>query len=61
MLFLRRPGGNSAHVWRLFRRRTEAETYMREYYGRDEEAAAWARALPAADWDDFLARYSVRI
>ncbi|HKZ04944.1 MAG TPA: hypothetical protein VJU81_05685 [Methylomirabilota bacterium] len=61
VFFLRRPGGNSAHVWRLFRRRAEAETYMREYYGRDEEAAAWARALPAADWDDYLARYCVRI
>jgi hypothetical protein len=58
VFFLRRPGGGSAHVWRLFQRRVEAETYMREYYGRDEEAVAWARTLPAADWDDFVARYT---
>jgi hypothetical protein len=60
IFFLRRPGGSSAHVWRLFRRRVEAETYMREYYGRDDEAAAWARALPAAGWDDFLERHGTR-
>lgn len=58
VFFLRRPGGGSAHVWRLFSRRAEAEAYMREYFLRDEEAVAWARTLPAADWDDLLARYS---
>jgi hypothetical protein len=58
VFFLRRPGGSTAHVWRLFRRRVEAETYMREHYGRDEEAAAWARALPEAGWDDFIARHT---
>ena len=60
VFFLRRPGGSSVHVWRLFHRRVEAETYMREYYGRDEEAAAWARVLPAADWDDLIARHTTR-
>ncbi len=58
--FLRRPGGGSVHLWRLFHRRVEAETYMREYYGRDEEAVAWARALPAAGWDDFIERHTTR-
>jgi hypothetical protein len=62
VFFLRRPGGTTAHLWRLFHRRAEAEAYMREYFGRDDEALAWAHALPAADWSDFLARFTtVRI
>jgi hypothetical protein len=60
VFFLRRPGGSSAHLWRLFHRRAEAETYMREYYGRDEEAVAWARALPAASWEEFIERHTTR-
>jgi hypothetical protein len=60
VFFLRRPGGSSAHLWRLFRRRAEAETYMKEYYGRDDEASAWARALPWAGWDDFIERHTTR-
>ena len=58
IFFLRRPGGTAAHLWRLFRSREEAVTYMREYYGRDPEAGAWAGSLPAASWDDLMERYA---
>ncbi len=61
VFFLRRPGGNAAHLWRLFRSREEAVTYMREYYGRDPEAGAWAGSLPAASWDDLMERYASKL
>lgn len=58
IFFLRRPGGSAAHLWRLFRTREEAVVYMREYYGRDPEGAAWAEALPAASWDELIERHA---
>jgi len=58
VFFLRRPGGNAAHLWRLFHRREEAVVYMREYYGRDPEGAAWAESLPAATWEDLIERHA---
>jgi hypothetical protein len=60
VFFLRRPGGNAAHLWRLFRSREEAVTYMREYYGRDPEGTAWAESLPAASWDDLIERHATK-
>ena len=58
VFFLRRPGSGRPHVWRLFRRRDEAEAYVGERHDGDEEAAAWAAGLPAATWDDLIARYA---
>ena len=58
VFFLRRPGGGRAHVWRLFRRRDEAGAYVRERHAADEEAAAWVAGLPAATWDELIARYA---
>jgi hypothetical protein len=51
---LRRPGGGAGHVWRLFRTRTDAVSWTEEAYGADSEAAGWARALPAEDFEALL-------
>jgi Tetratricopeptide repeat len=60
IFFLRRPGGGAVHIWRLFTTRDEAIAYMSAHYGADPEAIPWARALPAADYGDLLARRGVR-
>ena len=54
IFFLRRPRGETAHVWRLFRSRAEAFAYAREHFGRDAEAIEWAQRLPVADYDELL-------
>jgi hypothetical protein len=55
---LRRPGGGSGHVWRLFRAKREAVAWMEEAWGADSEGADWARALPADDFDALLERHA---
>ncbi len=57
IFYLRRPGGQAAHVWRLFRAKDEAIVYMGEYYGKDSEARDWAQSLPVAGFEELLARY----
>jgi hypothetical protein len=59
--FLRCRGGATAHIWRLFRNRTEAGAFMRERYGGDAEAQAWAQGLQVADFDELIARHAVRV
>ena len=53
---LRRPGGGSGHLWRLFRTKAEAIDWTEATYGKDSEGAEWARALPAEDFDALLKR-----
>lgn len=60
IFYLRRPGGTTAHIWRLFRTKPEARVYMAEYYGRDSEGRDWAETLPAETFDDLLARHKPR-
>ncbi len=55
---LRRVGGGAGHLWRLFRTRAEAVTYMGEAYGRDSEGTEWARALAVEDFADLIKRYA---
>jgi hypothetical protein len=57
---LRRVGGGAGHLWRLFRTRAEAATYMGEAYGRDFEGAEWARALAVGEFEELLKRYAER-
>lgn len=57
---LRRVGGGTGHLWRLFRARDEAAAYMREAYGADSEGAEWALGLAVADFEELLARYAER-
>jgi len=54
---LRRPGGGAGHLWRLFRTKADAVTWMDEAYGADSEGAEWARGLPADDFDALLRRH----
>ena len=54
---LRRPGGGSGHLWRLFRTRADAIEWMERTYGTESEAAAWARRLPAEDFDALIKRH----
>src|SRR5262245_11830536 len=58
--FLRRRGGGPAHLWRLFRSRDEAIVFMREHYGSDPEAQAWAASLTAASFSDLIERHARR-
>ena len=58
IFFLRRPRGETAHIWRLFRTRQEAIAYMREQYGKDLEALAWAQGLPVEDYPELMQRYA---
>lgn len=59
--FLRRRGGGDAHLWRLLRTRDEAVAFMREHYGSDPEAQAWARRLEVEDFDELIARHALRV
>ena len=54
IFFLRRPRGDTAHIWRLFRSRPDANAYMREHFGRDPEALEWAARLPVQDYEELL-------
>lgn len=58
IFFLRRPGGTSTHQWRLFQRKPDALTFMREHYGHDPEAEEWAAGLSLASYDELLARHA---
>jgi hypothetical protein len=53
---LRRVGGGAAHVWRLFRTRTEAIEYLSNAYGSESEAVDWAKALAVGDFAELLRR-----
>jgi hypothetical protein len=54
---LRRPRGRAAHVWRLFRTKSEATAYMGEHYGEDPEALEWAAQVAVEDFDELLERF----
>jgi hypothetical protein len=54
IFFLRRPRGDTAHIWRLFRSRHDAIIYMREHFGRDAEALEWAEHLPVQDYEELM-------
>lgn len=57
IFYLRRPGGQAVHIWRLFRAKDETVVYMGEYYGKDSEARDWARSLLVGRFEELLARY----
>jgi len=57
---LRRVGGGAGHLWRLFRTKDEAVTYMAEAYGRDSEGAEWAQGLAVADFAELLRKHGER-
>lgn len=60
IFYLRRPASTAAHVWRLFRSRSEARAYMAEYFGRDMDGRDWTEKIAAESFEDLLARYALR-
>ena len=60
VFYLRRVGGGASHVWRLFRTRAEAVTYLTETYGADSEAVSWANGLPIETFEELVKRYGRR-
>jgi hypothetical protein len=56
--YLRRPRGNAAHLWRLFRARREAAAFIAMHFADDGEARQWARDLPVEDFQELIARSS---
>lgn len=58
--FLRRRGGGAAHIWRLFRTRGEAGTFMRERYANDPDAQTWAEKLAVEDFAALIERHATR-
>ena len=58
VFYLRRVGGGASHVWRVFRTRSEAVTYLTEAYGAESEAVEWAKKLPDEDFDALVKRYA---
>ena len=57
VFYLRRVGGGASHVWRTFRTRAEAVTYLAEAYGADAEPVDWARGLLIGTFEELLTRY----
>ena len=57
VFYLRRVGGGSSHVWRVFRTRAEAVTYLTEAYGAGTDGVAWARGLAVETFDELVMRY----
>ena len=55
---LRRRGGGTGHLWRLFTTKPEAMVYMAEAYGKESEAAEWAEALALDDFPALLKRHA---
>lgn len=59
VFFLRRPRGRTLHAWRLFHSRAEAVHHASEALEGDEDAARWAQAIPATDFDDLVRRFGI--
>ena len=57
VFYLRRVGGGASHVWRVFRTRAEAVTYLTEAHGAAAESVDWARRLPVETFDELVRRY----
>ncbi|MBI2218508.1 MAG: hypothetical protein HYU51_14555 [Candidatus Rokubacteria bacterium] len=55
---LRRPRTGVAHLWRLFRTDDEARAYLREFYGDDPEALAWADRIAVRSYAELLERHA---
>ncbi|MBI2469294.1 MAG: hypothetical protein HYV62_15985 [Candidatus Rokubacteria bacterium] len=55
--FLRRPRGRAAHLWRLFRTKRDAVTYVAEYFANDPEATEWAEQLAVESFDELVERF----
>ena len=53
--FLRRPGREPSHLWRLFRSRYDARGFLGRRYPGDPRVDTWMAALPYEDFDALVA------
>lgn len=56
--YLRRPGAQSVHLWRLFRSKREAVIYMTEYFAKDPEANDWAAELKVENFERLIEKFA---
>jgi hypothetical protein len=54
--YLRRPRGDAAHLWRLFRTKADAVAFMAAHFARDPEGRQWALDLPVGDYQTLIER-----
>jgi hypothetical protein len=59
VFFLRRPRGQTAHVWRAVRTKEEGRAFVTEHLVDEPEARRWADTLPGESFDDLIRRYAV--
>jgi len=60
VFYLRRPGSHEAHLWHLFRTRSEVEAFATQALADDPDAREWARRIQAEDYEDLLRRLGQR-
>ena len=60
IFYLRHPGSNEAHLWQLFRTRSEVERFAAEALSEDPDAEAWARQVEVEDYEELLRRRGQR-
>jgi hypothetical protein len=58
LFYLRRPRGDAAHLWRLFRTKGDAVAFMEARFADDPEARQWALDLPLDDFPSLIGRAS---
>ena len=56
--YLRRPGGNTVHLFRALWTRTEARAVMTTLAPDDPRATDWAETLPAQDFADLIQQHA---
>ncbi len=60
VFYLRLPGSQEAHLWHLFRTRSEAQVFVADELADDPEAQEWALRIEAEDYEDLLRRLGRR-
>jgi hypothetical protein len=56
IFYLRRPRGDAAHMWRLFRTKRDAVAFVEARLAGDPEARQWALDLPVDDFQSLIDR-----
>jgi hypothetical protein len=56
LFYLRRPRGDAAHLWRLFRTKGDAVAFMEAHHTGDAEARRWVLDLPVDDFRSLIDR-----
>ncbi|MGH7412071.1 MAG: hypothetical protein ACREJ6_13560 [Candidatus Methylomirabilis sp.] len=54
LFYLSKPGAKYYYLWRLFRSKEDAETYVVQKFKDDEDARSWAASIPVMAYGDLL-------